>query len=181
MYKIRCLTYKIIVSKIHLNDLINKSPRRVVVKRIKPKHIWIDADACPKSIKEIVYKTSMRLNINIILVANDYQNIPSSNLIRMIVVDRGFDAADKHIVEHVEVHDIVITADIPLAAEVLKKNAIALDPRGKIYTDGNIGSNLSLRNFLKEFRDAGTITSGPAAFNANDIKQFSDALNRLTS
>ncbi len=149
--------------------------------RYKPNRIWVDADACPKAVKEIVYKTSQRLKINIVLVANGYQNVPNSNLIRLIIVDKGFDAADKHIVDHVEIHDIVITADIPLAAQVLKKKAIALDPRGKIYTENNIGSILSVRDLLKELRDAGTITSGPAAFSPRDVKQFADSLNKLTS
>lgn len=149
--------------------------------RHKPNTIWVDADACPKVVKEIVYKTSLRLNIKVVLVANDYQNIPQNDLIQLIIVDRGFDAADKHIVDQVEIYDIVITADIPLAAQVMKKKAIALDPRGKIYTEDNIGSILSMRDILKEFRDAGTITSGPAAFNLKDIKQFADSLNRLTS
>lgn len=149
--------------------------------RHKPNTIWIDGDACPKAVKEIVYKTSLRLKINIVLVANDYQNIPRSDLIQLVVVDKGFDAADNHIAAQVEIHDIVITADIPLAAQVLKKKAIALDPRGKIYTEDNIGSILSMRDIMKEFRDAGTITSGPAAFNAKDVKQFADSLNRLTS
>lgn len=149
--------------------------------RRKPNTIWVDADACPKAVKEIIYKTSQRLNIKIVLVANDYQNIPHSNLIKLIVVDKGFDAADNHIVDQVEIHDIVITADIPLAAQVLKKKAIALDPRGKIYTQDNIGSILSMRDILKEFRDAGTITSGPAAFNTKDVEQFANSLNKLTS
>lgn len=81
--------------------------------RHKPNTIWVDADACPKAVKEIVYKTSLPLKINIVLVAKDYQNIPCSKLIRLIVVEKGFDAADKHIVDYVEIHDIVITADIP--------------------------------------------------------------------
>lgn len=149
--------------------------------KCKPNKIWVDADACPKAVKEIVFKTSRRLNINIILVANTYQNIPQSELIRLIIVDKGFDAADQHIIDQVEIHDIVITADIPLAAKVLKKKAIALDPRGKIYTENNIGSILSLRDFMKEFRDAGIITSGPAAFGPRDVKQFADSLNKLTS
>lgn len=149
--------------------------------RHKPNTIWVDADACPKAVKEIVYKTSLRLKINIILVANDYQTIPRSDLIKLFVVSKAFDAADNHIVEHVEIHDIVVTADIPLASQVLKKKAKAIDPRGKIYTEDNIGSILSMRDILKEFRDAGTITSGPAAFGPKDVKQFADALNRLTS
>lgn len=149
--------------------------------RHKPNTIWVDADACPKAVKEIVFKTSLRLKINIILVANDYQNIPQSDLIKLFVVNKGFDAADKYIAEHVEIHEVVVTADIPLAALVLKKKAIALDPRGKIYTANNISSILSMRDILKEFRDAGTITSGPAVFSPKDVKQFADSLNKLTS
>ncbi|MEI8125381.1 MAG: YaiI/YqxD family protein [Parachlamydiaceae bacterium] len=147
--------------------------------KYKPNTIWIDADACPKTIKEIVFKTSQRLNINIILVANAYQNIPQRDLIRLIVVNKGFDAADQHIIDQVEIHDIVITADIPLAAKILKKKAIAIDPRGEIYTENNIGSILSMRDFMKEFRDAGSITSGPAAFGPKDVKRFTDSLNKL--
>ncbi len=149
--------------------------------RHRPNKIWIDADACPKAVKEIVFKTSRRLNILIILVANTYQNIPLSDLIQLIVVDKGFDAADQHIIDQVEIHDIVITADIPLAAKVLKKKAIALNPRGEIYTENTIGSILSMRDIMKEFRDAGTITGGPAAFGVKDVKQFADSLNRLIS
>ena len=112
-------------------------------------------------------------------MANDYQNIPQRDLIRLIVVNKGFDAADQHIIDQVEIHDIVITADIPLAAKILKKKAIAIDPRGEIYTENNIGSILSMRDFMKEFRDAGSITSGPAAFEPKDVKRFTDSLNKL--
>ena len=147
----------------------------------KPNKIWIDADACPKAVKEIIFKVSRRLNINVILVANSYQIIPQSDLIKLIVVDKGFDAADQHIIDLVEIHDIVITADIPLAAKVLKKKAIALNPRGEIYNENNIGSILSMRDFMKEFHDAGSITGGPAAFGPKDIKQFADSLNKLVS
>lgn len=149
--------------------------------KCKPNKIWIDADACPKAVKEMVFKASLRLNITIILVANDYQNIPPSKLIKLVVVDKGFDSADQHIIDQVEIHDIVITADIPLAAKVLKKKAIALNPRGEIYTEHTIGSILSMRDFMKEFHDAGSITGGPAAFGPKDIKQFADSLNKLIS
>ncbi len=149
--------------------------------KIRPNKIWIDADACPKAVKEIVFKTSRRLNIPIILVANTYQFFPPSDLIQLIVVNKGFDAADQHIIDQVEIHDIVITADIPLAAEVLKKKAIALNPRGEIYNEQNICSILSMRNFMKDLRDAGTMTGGPAAFGPKDIKQFANSLNKLTS
>lgn len=147
----------------------------------RPKKIWIDADACPKAVKEMVFKASLRLKIPIILVANSYQNIPYTDLIQLIVVSRGFDAADQHIVDQVEMYDLVITADIPLAALVLKKKAIALNPRGEIYTENNICSILSLRDFLKEFRDAGTITGGPATFGAKDLQQFANSLSKLLS
>lgn len=147
----------------------------------KPNKIWIDADACPKAVKEIVFKTSRRLNIPIILVANSFQITPISDLIQLIIVHKGFDAADQHIIDQVEIHDLVITADIPLAAEVLKKKAIALNPRGEIYNANTIGSILSMRNFMKELRDGGTITGGPAVYGPKDVKQFADSLNRLIS
>ncbi|MBA3721920.1 MAG: YaiI/YqxD family protein [Parachlamydiaceae bacterium] len=149
--------------------------------RHKPNTIWIDGDACPKAVKEIIFKSSRRLNITVILVANSYQNLPPSDLIKLIVVDKGFDAADEHIIDQVQIHDLVITADIPLAAKVLKKKAIALNPRGEIYNENTICSILSMRDFMKELRDAGTITSGPAAFGPKDIKQFADSLNKLIS
>lgn len=147
----------------------------------KPNIIWIDGDACPKAVKEIIFKASRRLNITVILVANSYQILPQSDLIKLIVVDSGFDAADQHIIDQVEIHDIVITADIPLAAKILKKKAIALNPRGEIYNEHTIGSILSVRDFMKELRDAGTITSGPAAFGAKDIERFANSLNKLIS
>jgi hypothetical protein len=149
------------------------------MRRPKPNTIWIDADSCPKAVKEIIFKTSRRLNITVILVANSYQNIPNNDLIKLIVVDKGFDAADQHIIDQVLVHDIVITADIPLAAKVLERDAIAINPRGEVYSKNTIGSILSMRNVLKEFRDAGLIGGGPAAFGPRDIKEFADSLNRL--
>ena len=145
----------------------------------KPNAIWIDADACPKAVKEIIFKTSRRLNITVILVANSYQYIPNSDLIKLIVVDKGFDAADQHIIDQVLIHDIVITADIPLAAKVLERDAVAINPRGEIYNKNTIGSILSMRNILKEFRDAGLIGGGPAVFGPKDLKEFADSLNKL--
>ncbi len=150
-------------------------------KKQRPNKIWIDGDACPKAVKEIVFKAGQRLSIPITLVANSYQYIPQSDLIRLIVVDKGFDAADQHIVDHVEIHDLVITADIPLAAKVLEKKAIALNPRGEIYTLNNIGPILSMRDFMKGLRDAGSITSGPAAFGPKDVQQFANSLSKLLS
>jgi uncharacterized protein len=147
----------------------------------KPNTIWIDADACPKAVKELIFKVSRRLNINVILVANSYQIIPQSDLIKLIIVDKGFDAADQHIIDLVEIHDLVITADIPLVAKVLKKKAKALNPRGEIYNENTIGSILSMRDIMKEFYEAGSVRGGPVAFGPKDIKQFADSLNKLIS
>lgn len=147
----------------------------------RPNTIWIDADACPKAVKELVFKASHRQKIKIILVANHYQFVPQSDLIELIVVDKGFDAADDKIVERVEIYDLVITADIPLAAKVLEKKGVAINPRGEIYNANTIRSILSIRDFMKELRDAGVVTSGPPPFGPKDIKQFADSLNRLIS
>ncbi len=147
----------------------------------RPNTIWIDADACPKAVKELIFKISHRLNINVVLVANSYQFIPQSKLIKMTVVDKRFDAADQHIVDLVEMHDIVITADIPLAAQVLKKKARAINPRGEIYNEDTIRSILSMRDFMKVLYDAGTITGGTSPFGPKDIKKFADSLNKLVS
>lgn len=149
--------------------------------KIKPNKIWIDADACPKAIKETVFKASARLNLPVILVANSYQTIPHSDLVRLIIVDRGDDVADQYIVDHVEKNDLVITADIPLAARIVEKEAVAINPRGEIYTEENIGEILSMRNFMKELRDGGSLTGGPAAFSARDVQEFANSLNKLLS
>lgn len=149
--------------------------------KMKPQLIWIDADACPKAVKEVVFKTSGRLKIPLKLVANSYQNIPHSELVRLIIVEKGDDVADKYIVDHVGKGDLVITADIPLAAQVVEREAIAINPRGEIYTEENIGEALSMRNFMKELRDGGGLTGGPAAFSARDVSEFANSLNKLLS
>lgn len=147
----------------------------------KPGKIWIDADACPKTVKEIVFKTSFRLNIALMLVANSYQTIPHSDLIRLIIVDKGTDVADQYIIDNVGPQELVITADIPLAAKIVEKLAIAINPRGEIYTEENIGEILSMRDFMKELRDGGSITGGPSTFGPKDVQQFANSLNKLLS
>lgn len=147
----------------------------------KPNKIWIDGDACPRAVKEIIFKTSQRLSICATLVANSFQILPQSDLINLIIVSDGFDAADQHIIDQVQANDIVITADIPLAAIILKKKAKVLNPRGEIYNENTIGSILSMRDLMKELRDGGLITSGPAPFGPKDLKRFADSLNKLTS
>jgi uncharacterized protein YaiI (UPF0178 family) len=147
----------------------------------KPGKIWIDADACPKAVKEIVFKTSFRLNIALMLVANSYLTIPHSDLIRLIIVGKGLDVADQYIIDNVGPHELVITADIPLAAKIVEKMAIAINPRGEIYTEENIGEILSMRDFMKELRDGGSITGGPSTFGPKDVQQFANSLNKLLS
>lgn len=147
----------------------------------KTQRIWIDADACPKAVKEIVFKAAHRLSISLMLVANSYQTIPHSELIRLIIVDKGLDVADQYIIDQVTALELVITADIPLAAKVVEKGAVAINPRGEIYTEENIGEILSMRDFMKELRDGGTITGGPAVFGPKDVQQFANSLNKLLS
>lgn len=149
--------------------------------KLKPQKIWIDADACPKAIKELTFKTSFRLKIPLFLVANSYLTIPHNDLIRLIIVDKGTDVADQYIVDHVEKNELVITADIPLAAKVVEKGAVAINPRGEIYTEENIGEILSMRDFMKDLRDGGLVTGGPSAFSAKDTEQFANSINKLLS
>jgi uncharacterized protein len=141
--------------------------------------IWIDADACPKVVKELVFKASFRLEVSVTLVANSYMAVPPSPLINSIQVDQGADVADQYIVEHVEKDDLVITADIPLAAFVVEKGATAINPRGELYTEENVRERLSVRDFMQDLRDSGVDTGGPAAFGPKDKEAFANSLNRL--
>lgn len=141
--------------------------------------IWIDADACPKVIKEVIYKFSGRLRIPVCLVANAYMSVPHDILISFEKVDSGADVADMYIVEHASSEDIVITADIPLASEIIKKGAVAINPRGEVYDEDNISERLSMRDFMKELRDSGMVSGGPDAFSAKDKISFTNSLNKI--
>ncbi|EQC43820.1 YaiI/YqxD family protein [Bacteriovorax sp. Seq25_V] len=141
--------------------------------------IWIDADACPKVIKEVVYKTCARTGVPVTLVANSYMTIPHSPLIRLIQVEQGADVADSYIVEHLEADDIIITADIPLASLVVEKGALAINPRGELYTEENISERLSMRDFMQDLRDSGMQTGGPAPFGPKDKESFANSLNKI--
>lgn len=143
--------------------------------------IWVDADACPKAAKEIIFKAGTRVQISVVLVANSVMTIPKFELFRLVVVGRGDDVADQYIVDHVRSDELVITADIPLAAKIVEKGAIALNPRGEIYDEDNIGEVLSMRNFMKELRDGGAVTGGPASFSPKDSQAFANSLNKLLS
>jgi uncharacterized protein YaiI (UPF0178 family) len=141
-------------------------------------HIWVDADACPKVIKDILFRVADRLQIQVTLVANKLLRVPPSRYIRSVQVAAGFDVADREIVELAQPGDLVITADIPLASDVLAKGAHALNPRGELYTTGNIAQHLSMRNFMEELRGSGVETGGPDPFSANDTHAFARQLDR---
>ena len=140
--------------------------------------IWVDADACPNVIKEILFRAAERARIEVVLVANQWLRTPASRYVRAIQVSGGLDVADSEIVQRVEAGDLVITADIPLAALVVDKGVLALDPRGEIHTRDNIAQRLSMRNFMDELRGAGVDTGGPATFHARDRQAFGNALDR---
>lgn len=146
---------------------------------VRPFHIWVDADACPVVIKEILYRVAQRTGISITLVANQFLRVPASPHIRAVQVPQGFDVADRHITEQVQAGDLVITADIPLAAAVLEKAAHALNPRGELYSTENIRQLLDMRNFMDTLRSSGVDTGGPSAFSAADRQSFANRLDRF--
>jgi uncharacterized protein len=141
--------------------------------------IWVDADACPNAIKEILYRAANRVKVPLILVANQYLCPPASELITAVQVRKEFDEADRHIVEHLEPGDLVITADIPLAADVIAGQAHALNPRGEFYDTNNIRERLALRNFMDELRSGGVETGGPPALHQRDRQAFANQLDRF--
>ncbi len=141
--------------------------------------IWIDADACPKMVKEVIFNVSGRKNIPVTLVANSFMQIPHSPLIDLVQVDKGADVADFYIVENSNKDDLVITADIPLAKLLVDKETTAINPRGEIYTEENINERLSMRDFMTELRDSGMVTGGPAPLGQKDKIAFTNSLDRI--
>lgn len=141
--------------------------------------IWVDADACPGVIKEILYRAATRKQVMLTLVANQALRTPASPYIKSLQVPSGFDVADNRIVELMEAGDLVITADIPLAASVIENGGHALNPRGTLYTQENIRETLSLRNFMADLRSSGVETGGPPIFNQRDRQAFANQLDRL--
>jgi len=141
--------------------------------------IWVDADACPRAIKEILFRAAQRKCIRLTLVANQPLRSPASSYIDSLVVAAGIDVADEKIVEMLSPGDLVVTADIPLAAAALKKQGHALNPRGELYTQDNIQERLAVRNMLDELRGCGVETGGPPALNASDRQAFANQLDRF--
>jgi len=141
--------------------------------------IWVDADACPGVIKEIIFRAAERKQIRTTLVANQMLRTPPSKFIRAIQVPSGFDVADAHIVDQLAAGDLVVTADIPLAALVIERGAHALNPRGELYTTATIRERLNMRDFMEGLRAAGVETGGPAAFGQADRQAFANQLDRF--
>lgn len=141
--------------------------------------LWIDADACPSAIKEILYRVAERIPIRVTLVANQALQVPRSLYIRTVQVPSGFDMADHYIVENSKSGDLVVTADIPLAAELISQGRIVLNPRGMLYSEENIREQLMMRNFLDTLRGSGVTTGGPAPFSKGDRIAFANQLDRL--
>lgn len=140
-------------------------------------HIWVDADACPRVIKDILFRAALRLGLPMTLVANQQVAVPPGSGIRSVQVSQGFDVADNHIVQGAASGDLVITADIPLAAQVVDKGAFALNPRGEFYTRENIRQRLAMRNLMEELRSAGMASGGPAALSQADRQAFANQLD----
>ncbi|HSN40764.1 MAG TPA: YaiI/YqxD family protein [Burkholderiales bacterium] len=141
--------------------------------------IWVDADACPNVIKEILFRAAARLGVALTLVANKPLRIPPSPHIRTVQVPAGFDVADNRIAAEMQAGDLVITADIPLAADVLERGGHALDPRGGLFTRDNIEESLTMRKFMDELRNSGVETGGPPPFSQSDRQAFANQLDRI--
>lgn len=140
--------------------------------------IWVDADACPRDAKELIYKTAKRTKIKTTFVANQQIRVPGSKYLETLLVKSGANVADQKIVELMEPGDLVITADIPLAADVVAREGAVISPRGELYTEKNIGERLAVRDLMDELRGGGEITGGPASYSDKDRQAFANQLDR---
>jgi uncharacterized protein YaiI (UPF0178 family) len=145
----------------------------------RPLQLWVDADACPNVIKDILFRAAERRRVLCTLVANQFIPVPRSPWLKSLQVPAGFDVADDRIVELIQPGDLAVTADIPLAAKVVDKGAFALNPRGSFYTADNIRQRLTMRNFMEELRSSGVPVGGPATFSQQDRTAFANALDRF--
>lgn len=142
-------------------------------------NIWVDADACPVVIKEILFRAAKRTKVNITLVANQSLKVPASEYIHFIQVSAGFDEADNEIVKRVEAGDLVVSSDIPLASDVIDKGGLVLSPRGEMYTKDNIKARLNMRDFMETMRASGADTGGPPAMHHRDRQAFANKLDQI--
>ncbi|MGK0501088.1 MAG: hypothetical protein ACJAYG_002742 [Oceanicoccus sp.] len=142
-------------------------------------HIWVDADACPNIIKDILYRAANRTGLPLTLVANQYLKVPAAPNIKTVQVEAGFDVADNHIAQAANPGDLVVTADIPLAADIVAKGAFGINPRGMLYNANNIKQALGMRNFMEEMRNTGQASGGPPPLDAKDKQAFANTLDKL--
>jgi uncharacterized protein YaiI (UPF0178 family) len=140
--------------------------------------IWVDADACPKVIKEVLFRAAVRTKTKLILVANNYLTYPNSPFISSVKVEKGFDSADTYIVEQVQPQDLVITADIPLAADAIAQQAVVINPRGEVYTANNIKQRLNIRDMNEQLRSSGERVGGPPSLSIKEKTAFANALDK---
>lgn len=143
--------------------------------------IWIDADACPRPIKEVLFRAAAKRQVETTLIANQYLRTPPSKYIRAVQVELGFDVADNEIVRRMHSGDLVVTQDIPLADEVIRAGGVAINPRGTLYTEANIKDHLSRRDLMEQLRDGGMVSGGPSAFDKKDVQAFANALDRAVT
>lgn len=143
--------------------------------------VWVDADACPNAVKEVLFRAAARTKIKTIFVANQFLRLPPSPWLQMQQVESGFDVADDYIVAKVEANDLVITSDIPLAAEVIEKKALVITSRGEPYTAQNIGQRLNMRDFMETMRSSMQVGGGPPPMGPKDVQGFANALDRYLS
>lgn len=140
--------------------------------------IWVDADACPRDVKEVIYRAAERKQVAAVFVANGNLTLPRSPLLSTVRVQAGLDVADGYIVQHAQAGDLAVTADIPLAAELVPRGVTVLDPRGEVHDPDSVKERLAMRDLMKELRDSGVVTGGPKGWDARDKQQFANALDR---
>ena len=141
--------------------------------------IWVDADACPRDVKDVIYKVAERKQVHVVLVSNGNLTLPRSPLLSSVRVAQGLDVADGYIVQHAQSGDLAVTQDVPLAAELVPRGITVLDPRGELYDADSVKERLAMRDLMKELRDSGVVTGGPKAWDARDKQQFANALDRV--
>ncbi len=141
--------------------------------------LWIDADACPREIRDLLLRTAVRRRIKTVFVANSYMAIPASEYVQFCLVPGGFNEADDHIVRNADPRDLAVTGDIPLASRLIERDILVLNTRGEEWTPANIGERLAMRNLMEELRSAGMVTGGPKEFSRVDLQRFANALDRV--
>ena len=143
--------------------------------------IWVDADACPNLIKNVIFRLAENRQVDVVLVSNHYVKTPNSRFVSAKQVGKGFDEADNEIIALMSAGDLVVTGDLPLANDVIQKRGFAINPRGTVYDEENIKSHLSRRDLMEDLRDSGVVSGGPSALNKKNVQEFSNAIDRLVT